>query len=161
MPTIVVAVGLATGCAQDSGNIPRDAASVTSVPASHSSAVSGPIVSGTATAEVVCSAIIKIYKAEERPLVDAYGQYVTATVTNDKATISERRATVEEIIKRLSRAAHAELAKATDPQFKAALSDYIAVAEEVYLTPTEDAALDTKLQKVVTAAHRYCPTLGK
>ncbi|MFI5906500.1 hypothetical protein [Dactylosporangium sp. NPDC051541] len=160
MTAIVVAVGLVTGCTESSGNIPPGAAPSAAVRATRSSTAPGPVVSGTTSTEMVCRAIIGVYDAEKVPLVSAYGQYVTATVANDRAKIPELRAKVEEIIKRLSRAARAELAKATDSQFKAALSDYIAVAEEVYLTPAEDAALDAELHRVVTAAHQYCPTLG-
>ncbi|MEV4513172.1 hypothetical protein AB0K00_29880 [Dactylosporangium sp. NPDC049525] len=158
---ISAALGLVAGCGQEPGSTTQPAAPVTTAASSKAAAASGPVAAGTGGAEAVCKAIIEVYEAEKRPLVSAYGEYVTATVLNDQAKIPERRAKVEEIIKRLSQAAHAELAKATDPHFKAALADYIAVAQEVYLTPNEDAALDAKLKKVVTAAQQYCPALGK
>jgi hypothetical protein len=145
--------GLVAGCGQESDGTTPGAAPTTSA------AAASPTAGGKAATEAVCKAIIDVYAAEKLVLINAYGQYVTATILNDQAKIPAARARVEDIIRRLSQAARAELAKVADPQLKAALEDYVAVVEEVYLNPNEDTALDAKLQRTISTAQRYCPSL--
>jgi hypothetical protein len=146
-------MGLVSGCQESDGTTPGAAR------ATSTAAAASPTSGGKAATEAACMAIIDVYEAEKPLLINAYGQYVTATALNDQAKIPAARARVEDIIKRVSQAARAELAKVADPQLKAALEDYVAVVEELYLNPNEDAALDAKLEKAISAARRYCPSL--
>ncbi|GGM37189.1 hypothetical protein ACFFX1_36670 [Dactylosporangium sucinum] len=147
-------LGLATGCAQDSGDASQGAA-----PAA-SSAAPSPTVDLKADTEAVCKAVVAAYEAEKMEFLNALAEMLTASLDGDQAALDKARSKGQAIVDRITKAVNPEIAKAADPKAKAALEQFVAtVAKMMTAESLEDPEFEAALDKAIADAGVYCPAL--
>lgn len=152
---LATTVGLTAACADDSQGTNQGAA-----PAG-SSAAASPSVDLKANTDAVCTAVVAAYEKEKAELVAALTELIAAGLKDDAAALAAAKAKGAVVLGRLTKAANAEIAKAADPQAKAALEQFVVVSAKVVEgNNIEDDAYQAELDKVTAAAAKFCPGLA-
>jgi hypothetical protein len=150
--TLSATVGLTAACGDDA----KDTAGA----ASATSAAASPSVDLKANTEAVCKAVVAAYDKEKPELATVLGELLTAVAKEDKAAESAAKAKGEVIFGRLAKAVEAEVAKAADPQVKAALQTFVTTwAKTLTGNNLDDPAFEAEMDKAAAEAEKYCPAL--
>lgn len=150
------AVGLTAACAEDSKGANQGAAPATSA------AAASPSTDLKAGTDAVCKAVVAAYDTEKAELTAALTEVVAAGLKDDAAAVAAAKAKGKIVLDRLTKAARAEIAKAADPQAKAALEQFVATSAKVLDGDNlKDDAYQAEMDKATDAAAKYCPGLAE
>jgi hypothetical protein len=154
---LATAVALAAGCGDD----PQDTAgAATSAAATSAGPAKSPSVDAKANTEAMCKAIEAVLDAEKNAVLEALTEMLSATAEGNKDAQMKALAKAEAIMARVRKGIEPELAKAADPQAKAAIESYLAAfAKMMRPESLENPTTEAELEKAEAEAKKYCPTL--
>ncbi|MET7419917.1 hypothetical protein [Dactylosporangium sp. NPDC005555] len=157
-------VALTAACSSDPGSTSAAGSSapsaVASAPAAGASAAASQPADVKANTEAVCKAVIAAYDKEKEELTAILGEVIMASVKEDKAALATAKAKGQVVIDRLDTAVDAELAKAADPQAKAALRNFVTAFSKILAADNfANSDFEATLDKATTEATKYCPAL--
>ncbi len=149
-------VGLTAACGSDSDGTNQGASGATTSAATTPSAAAQK-----SNTDEVCKAVVAAYDKEKAELATALTELVTADLKNDAAAKAAAVAKGKVVVDRLTKAANAEIAKATDPQAKATLEQFVTTFSKVLEGKNfDDDAYQAEMDKATAAAEKYCPGLS-